>query len=217
MKCKRLLAACLCAAVLLCGGCAGGTPSADIPQDALEVGAGRAYLGLIGRHRMAQLESAQPLGVQPVRAFTDYYVPQAFSDYQFTVSYREAESAALCTEELLPQEFYAGLAQLAGVAAEFAAEEDPPLEYTVGGRLAVSRCKARERTLEGSFAELDFGEAFAVGEVAEVTALTYTTWMWDDYWWGDYEVPGSRTSLTVWLIRGAAPALVLRSGSYILL
>lgn len=40
---------------------------------------------------------------------------------------------------------------------------------------------------------------FALCEASYTYKLYCQTWMWDDYWWGDYEVSGSRESFVVYL------------------
>ena len=157
--------------------------------------------GLIGRHRLVKIDSLSNKGVKPIQRLTEFLDGGALTDFSFTRSVTMVKTASVSTETSFSSEIMTGLEVVAGIPnAEISKNKSSTLAFKIDTISTYTVSEEETFTVKFSVDENKVKDKiFALCSAANVYEVSWETWQYDDYWWGDYEVSGSRKSYTAYI------------------
>lgn len=170
---------------------------------------------VVGRHRMVQIKSVADRGDQCVDVLTQYYDAGVLEDFHFSEKITTIVTTTVSTTTQLSAKLSTGLQVAAGIpGAKISGNVNVEIGYTITNTVTYSATEQIELQLEYTVKqEVVEDKVFALCMAAHVYEITYETWQWDDYWWGDYVVSGSRKTGTGYITVQPYVTIVFRDGT----
>lgn len=183
-----------------------------------EIEADMTHVGIgIGRHTMVQIKSCNFLKEDSVDVLTSWYNGEALENFTFEETVTTFSSTVVSTTEKFSTEITVALTAQVGIPG-----------FSVGTEASVSVGQTIENTTTYTVSQKETftirysakpeyveGREFALGAAGDIYKLTWEMWQWDDYWWGDYEVSGSRKECTAYIVADPYVTIVYRDGSFV--
>lgn len=172
-----------------------------INRDTIDMG--YYTVGFIGRHKMMQITDVDTAGsIEPVQKLTNYYDASTLTNFKFKENVTISNTYSVSTVEELSQEISLNLNIALNINIA-SLETGVGLKniYTIRESTTYTYSTETTYTIEYEpVPEVIAGKIFALCLAAEVHEITFETWEYDDYWWGDYEVSGSRKTHIAYLV-----------------
>jgi len=161
-----------------------------------ELDVGYSYVGFHGRHSMIKIDGYEDRGVQCVELLSKEYNGKALTNFEFTESITSIDSSTVSTKEIYSSEISTGLQVKAGIPGATVTSGLTSKEgYTIENTVTYTTTNSSTFTVKFEFnKELLKDKIFALCTAANVYKITWQTWEYDNYWWGNYEVSGSRAT-----------------------
>ena len=182
-----------------------------------EVDAYTERVGLIGRHTMISFDSYTYIGYDVVQTLTNYYSAAALSSFHMTSQYETIVETSVSTSASYSYKLLNSVHIMAGLTKIASAEQETEVSqvYEINSTNTYTTSTKESGSLD-YYVDDDVvdGKIFALGVAAEIYKIECQTWKYDDYWWGDYEVSGSRESFTAYLTFNPFVTIVYRDGTF---
>lgn len=187
-----------------------------VSYDAIEVEKTTVNL-VVGRHRMVQIKSVSARGLDCIDVITEYYNGSALENFHFTDEVTTINTTTVATTTQVSSRISTGLQVVAGInGAKVSGDKKVEGNLMVSNTITYSATESNTFTIEFDVKpEIINGKVFALGMVADIYEITYETWQWDDYWWGDYVVSGSRKTGTGYIVANPYVSVVFRDGTFV--
>lgn len=175
--------------------------------------------GFITRHEMINLKSCEHLGIIPVKSITDFYNPNFLNGLVISESYSIITANAISTTTEFSYDFTSSIGMKIDVPgievnSEFKLTQGYTIESSVTYSYSTQKTITVSMDIDLSKAE---GKEFCIGYAASTYKIECETWQYDDYWWGNYEVSGSRKSFSTYCTINPFITMIFRDGSVLLL
>lgn len=174
-------------------------PKLNVNYNAIETGLEHNYG--IGRHKMLKINSVDYMGVTFLDQLTYWLNPNDCKDViiernittitETTISFTETVSSEVAYSvginlgwDIVSMDFTKTMSK------SYEIEKQETYSYTVIQEFKLGFVINYDTVAN---------RTFALGLVGHTYKITYETWSWDDFWWGDYEVSGSRRIETAYL------------------
>lgn len=177
----------------------------DIPSISIQLGAFETHWywsGFIGQHVMLDIKSYEYIGIQKVQQLTDFYNGAVLENFDFTSTFSSIETDSVSTTKRFSSEINTGLELKLGFpGAEIKGGLNISTIYEIEETQTYTTSTSSSISIDYSIKhELVENEIFALITAGHVYKIECETWKWDDYWWGDYEVAGSRESFYAYYV-----------------
>lgn len=174
-------------------------PETNISFEEFEITSWREFL--IGRHQMGKINLSTYMGFLPIDQLSDWYDSNALTDFTFTDSFTTITEETLSLTIKESSTFSSTFGIKAGLKGfEASSQFNVTNSYTLEGTVTYSFATHVTRTVQYSVQEDKLeGKTFSLCLAAHVFKLECETWQFDDYWWGDVEVDGSRKTFVSYL------------------
>lgn len=174
-------------------------PEVSINTEAKEVASWRAPI--IGRHEFVQITDYEYSGIQNIQKIGNMHNGNVFEDFEYEETVISVNSETVSTTVRFSSEISTGLQVQAGIeGASISSNNSVTNVYTIEKQVTYTASKTESYSVKyKAKPELINGKRFGLCMAAHVYKLTWQTWQVDDYWWGDYEVDGSRKIYTAYL------------------
>ncbi len=178
---------------------AGTTTSVNIPTGDFEIN--WWYEGLVGRHQMSTINSNKHLGIVCIKELTSYYSGNVAEDFTYSESITTVETNSISTSVKFGFEWAKAISTKINIAGVEAGEESgPTFEFDIENTTTYTYSKSTTQTVSFKVKQsLIEGKKFAVCVAADVYQIECSKWQYDNYWWGNYEVSGSRSTYYTYL------------------
>lgn len=190
-------------------------PLTSISYDARE--AEMYKVNLIGRHVFVKIDKCESLGEQPVELLTKEQNGKIIKEYVYEETIESINETSLSTTIKCSSSMHTTLELQAKIpGAEFSANKSISKGYEIGQ--TVTYTTAQRESVKVKFEvkqEFIEGRHFYIGMVGKVYKITWQTWQVDDYWWGDYEVSGSRKTYEGYIVIRPYLTIVYDDGSFV--
>lgn len=150
--------------------------------------------GLIGRHRVVGIDTCTYKGIQAIQTVSEYYDSDTLTDFTFTDTFETVRTSSISVTQKYSSEIMNGLKIQAGFdGVEISDEVKVTHLYTLERTYTYTISEAKTYTVSYKVNQSKVeGKVFALCYAADVYEIQWHTRQIDDYWWGDYEVSGSR-------------------------
>ncbi len=188
----------------------------DINYEEVEVEMTHVGIG-IGRHTTLQIKSCDFLKEDSVDVVTSWYNGEALEDFNFEETITTFNSTVVSTTEQYSTKVTVALTAQVGIPGfSVGTEASVSAGLTIENTTTYTVSKTETFTVRYS-AKQEYveGREFALGTVGDIYMLTWETWQWDDYWWGHYEVDGSRKVGTAYIVADPYITIVYRDGTFV--
>ena len=195
-----------------------GFDPSNINTAPFEVEAELTHVGLgIGRHRMIQILDYTERGEMLVYQSKVTYNGSLVENVVIRESMTSCFETSISTTERFSAEISLALAVQAGIpgvdiGAEASVTSGYEFEQTTTYTISTQITLELEYEIKQEYIE---GRQFRLGLAGNVYELAWDTWQWDDYWWGAYEVDGSRQHCTAYVVGDPYITIVYDDGSFI--
>lgn len=190
-------------------------PSANITYGSYE--SDWFYHNFVGRHNWVSIDSSYYMGRIVVQQLSPIYNPNALEDFHFTESISTTETSTISTTTKLSSSITSSIGVKAGLD-----------NVVLSGNYKINNSYVIENTQTYSYSEQTTrtvtynvikdkvkNHDFYLGSVAYVYKIKCQTWQIDDFWWGSYEVSGSRTTFYTYLTLNPTITIAFADGGYI--
>lgn len=152
--------------------------------------------GLIGRHQMISIDSSDYIGELVLQHLTNTYNANALENFHFDECIETIETSTISTSIELSSSITTTLGVKMGMDdVEICTDAKIYKSYKIQNTQTYSY--SQKKTSKISFdvkPDVIKGKRFYLAMVAYVYKVTCQKWQYDNYWWGNYEVEGSRSS-----------------------
>lgn len=157
--------------------------------------------GFIGRHQMASYTSVEYLGPIEVKKLSKTYNAAVLGNFHFTESVKTVEESTVSLTISATSKFVSTLGVKAGLDnIEISSNYSLEQIYSIEGTRTYTIANELVYTVEYDVnPEAVSGRKFYLAEAAYVYKIESEKWQYDDYWWGNYEVDGSRSSFVTYV------------------
>lgn len=148
-----------------------------------------------------QVHSYSSLGILPIDTLSNYYDANVLTDFHFSEKFTTVTQTTLSTKKQMSVQLTTGLEATIGLpGAEIKNSQELTTQFTIDQMVTymVSRTQEFQVDMLVNQAKVQ-GKVFALALAAEVYTIKWSTWQVDDYWWGKYEVKGSRQEEVAYL------------------
>ncbi len=171
--------------------------------------------GIIGRHQMVSFDKVEYLGALSLKKLSITYNGAVLQNFHFEETMKTVmeNSVSLSIEE--SSKFASTLGVKAGldnieISDKYTMEQLFTIEKTTTYTVGI------EQTYTISYdvvPEIVKGEKFYLSQAAYVYKIECQKWQYDNYWWGNYEVSGSRTSFNTYIALNPYITICLEDGT----
>lgn len=171
--------------------------------------------GFIGRHQMASYNSIEYLGPIEVKKLSKTYNAAVLKNFHFTESVKTVEENTISLTISATSKFVSTLGVKAGLDdIEISGNYSVEQIYSIEGTKTYTIANELTYTVEYDVDPDDVsGQKFYLAEAAYVYKIKSEKWQYDDYWWGDYEVSGSRSSFVTYVTLDPYVTVALEGGT----
>ena len=171
--------------------------------------------GVIGRHQMVSFDSIDYLGAIEVKKLSRTYDSSVLDNFHFTESVEILEEDTISLTISETSKFISTLGVKAGlnnieISDKYTLEQMFKIEgsntYTISNKLSY-------KVEYDVKSDVINGQKFYLAEAAYVYKINCQKWQYDNYWWNNYEVSGSRKSFTSYLSLDAYVTVALEDGT----
>lgn len=173
-------------------------PSVNIQIGTFEVEWWRE--GLIGRHQMLNIKSYEYLDSICIKKLTETYNGNALNNFHFKSTFSCMSETTISTTIKVTKSIAKSIGAKVGIDnLEISADATMKKSYSIENTISYSY--AEEKSFEVEYdviPELVKGKKFFLCMAAYTYKISCEQWQIDDWWWGSYEVDGSRSSFTTY-------------------
>lgn len=171
----------------------------------------------IGTHVMVQIEKVEPMGYQCIDKLSRNYSGSGLENFTFREKFTTVTSTTISTTKSFSSKISTGL-QVAAKIPNAQITGDAKIEqvYTISNTSTYTATESTEFEVEFSVKqEVVNGKIFALCMAADVYKVTWDTWEWEDTWWGDYELEGTRQTNIAYITVDPFVTIVFSDGSVV--
>lgn len=174
-------------------------------------------VNLIGRHVFVKIDKCESLGAQPVELLTDMRNGKIMENVKIKEEVEAIQTTSLSTEIKCSSKMMTTLEVQAGIpGASVSAGKSVEAGYSFSKTTTYTTTIRKATTIEYEIKQEYIDDRrFCLGMVADVYKITWQTWQVDDYWWGDYEVSGSRKTYEGYITVRPYLTIVYDDGSFV--
>ena len=159
------------------------------------------YNWFVGRHVMASIDSAEDLGYMCIDVLSQTYNGYVLENFEFTDTVTTVLTTTVSTTVSLSSSITTSLAGKVGING-ISVSNNMQIGIAYNIQSTITYSYSLSTTLQIFYTpaeEYVRNKHFFLCTGARVYKIYCQTWMYDNYWWGDYEVSGSRESFVTYL------------------
>lgn len=174
-------------------------PTVNVQTGEYEVG--WWMVGLHGRHQKVKIGEPQYLGILEIAQLSDNFDGNLLTDLHFEQTISTIEENSVSTTISASSSVISTIAVKAGlsqfsVSGDYAVQQSFKIEQTATYTISSETEYSVSYNIESEKVK---GKIFHLASAAFTYKIECEMWEWDDYWWGAYEVYGSRKSFVTYL------------------
>lgn len=175
------------------------------------------YEGFVGRHQMISLESSEYLGMLTLKQLTEFFNPNMFSTLTFTRTIKTISTSTVSTTESFSSKTTSSIGVKVGLDNVSASSEYKITQsYTIENTVTYSYSQEEELSVSFNVDKEAVGNRnFCLGSVGYVYKVKCQAWQYDNWWWGDYEVDGSRFTFYSYVTLNPTLTLCFEDGTFL--
>lgn len=173
--------------------------------------------GVIGRHQMISIDSSEYIGRQIISKLTDTYSSKALINFKFTESISTIITDTISTSEKLTSQITSTIGVKASLPyVEVSDKYTISNSYVIENTATYSYSKKVEYSISYEVNQsLINGRDFYLANSAYIYKIKCQKWQYDNYWWGNYEVKGSRSTFYSYLTLSPVITVGFIDGTFI--
>lgn len=164
--------------------------------------AGYEQVGFIGQHTMVQVKDIEALGYEVVDILSMPVITTGVTNFHYSYSTKLITTNTVSLTSTVSELVETGLNSiLSGCGVSISVGSSVKQSYIIEETETYTTSTEREVLVKFDVRE-EFqtpGHSLGLCVVADVFKVTYETWKYDDWWWGDLEVDNSRKKQTAYL------------------
>lgn len=173
--------------------------------------------GLIGRHQMISIDSSEYIGELMLEPLTNTYNSSALTNFHFEETVETIETSTICTTVELSSTITTTLGVKMGMD-DVSVSDDCKISkfYRIQNTQTYSYSKRKQSKVSFDVKEdVVKGKNFCLATVAYVYKVACQKWQYDDYWWGNYVVDGSRSAYYTYITLKPFITVGFEDGSFV--